>query len=85
MDSQSVNQSRPISSDEALRIYSRSFPPQAGEKTGCCCLLGVSFRMQVPDVGMETAGAVALSNFSDMHGKGDVFVLLALKAFSMGK
>lgn len=85
MDSQSVNQSRPISSDEALRIYSRSFPPQAGEKTGCCCLLGVSFRMQVPDVGMETAGAVAFSNFSDMHGKGDVFMLLALKAFSMGK
>lgn len=38
-------------------------PPQAGEKPGCCCLLCVSLRMQVPDVGMETAGAVALSNF----------------------
>lgn len=60
----SVNQSRAISSDEAWRIHTRGgFPLQAGEKTGCCCLLCVSFRMQVPDVGMETAGAVALSNF----------------------
>lgn len=60
----SVNQSRPISSAEAWRIYTRGgFPPQAGEKTVCCHLLCVSFRMQVPDVGMETTGAVALSNF----------------------
>lgn len=60
----SVNQSRPISCDEAWRIYTRGgFPPQAGEKPGCCCLLCDSLRMQVPDVGMETAGAVALSNF----------------------
>lgn len=60
----SVNQSRPTSSDEAWRIYTRGgFPPQGGEKPGCCCLLCVSLRMQIPDVGKETAGAVALSSF----------------------
>lgn len=33
------------------------------EKRLVAAVCRVSFRMQVPDVGMETAGAVALSNF----------------------